>query len=311
MSTGVPGPSSTVGGPANPPHRTGPRRCHPDPTPILLRGSNGGTTRAPPRCRIRPATSRRPAAAVSFARPVNDPVQVGGAHEGRCRQGDRARRAARRPGTRSARQAQGGRAGDPRRTRRRRRFVHPRCRLRGRRRDDRLDRRALRRCRRRAARRQAVRGGGRAPALRPGRHRLPGAAHRSGPRSHARQGRRDRDQPRRHPAHAVARPDDGRPLVAGQRRRLQGGPHRGQRVRPLLPAADDRRRHGQAGQRPDPGHRRRRPPGDRHGQAPRRRGQGLRRPPGDARAGRVARAPSSSSSRRPSTRPAPAATPAS
>ena len=44
----------------------------------------------------------------------NDPSQ-GGAHEGRCRQGDRARRAARRPGTRSARQAAGGRARDPRR----------------------------------------------------------------------------------------------------------------------------------------------------------------------------------------------------
>ena len=45
--------------------------------------------------------------------------ESGGAHEGRRRQGDRARRAARRPGTRSARQAAGGRARDPRRDRRR------------------------------------------------------------------------------------------------------------------------------------------------------------------------------------------------
>ena len=61
--------------------------------------------------------------------------------------------------------------------------------------------------------------------------------------------------------------------------------------RPLLPAADDRRRHGQAGQRADPGHRRRRPPGDRHGQAARRGRQGLRRPARDPRAGREPRRP--------------------
>ena len=42
---------------------------------------------------------------------------------------------------------------------------------------------------------------------------------------------RDRDQPRRDPADAVARPDDGRALLAGERRRLQGGPHRGERLR--------------------------------------------------------------------------------
>ena len=107
------------------------------------------------------------------------------------------------------------------------------------------------------------------------------------------------------------RPDDGRALVAGERRRLQGGPHRGQRLRPLLPAADDRRRHGQARQRPDPGHRRRRAPGDRHGPAPRRGGQGLRRPARRRASRPRASAPSSSSSRRRSTRPAPAATPAS
>ena len=102
---------------------------------------------------------------------------------------------------------------------------------------------------------------------------------------------RHRDQPRRDPAHAVAGPDDGRPELAGQRRRLQGGPAGGQRVRPLLPAADDGGRDGQARQRPDPGHRRRRAPGDRHRAAARRGGQGLRRPTRDARAGRIAGRP--------------------
>ena len=103
--------------------------------------------------------------------------------------------------------------------------------------------------------------------------------------------RGDGDQPRCHPAHPVARPDDGRPVVAGQRRRVQGGAHRRQRLRALLPAADHGRRDRQAGQRPDPGHRRGRAPGDRHGQAPRRGREGLRRPTRDARAGRVARRP--------------------
>ena len=57
--------------------------------------------RGPPPARPRPVIS----------------IESGGAHEGRCRQGDRARRAARRPGTRSARQAAGGRARGPRRIR--------------------------------------------------------------------------------------------------------------------------------------------------------------------------------------------------
>ena len=122
---------------------------------------------------------------------------------------------------------------------------------------------------------------------------------------------RDRDQPRRHPADAVARPDDGRAQLAGERRRLQGGPDRGQRLRPLLPAADHRGRHGQARQRPDPRHRRGRAPGDRHGPAAR---APSSRPTtsGPRPASRPRRsARSSSSSRRRSTRPAPAATPAS
>ena len=95
----------------------------------------------------------------------------GGAHEGRCRQGDRARRTARRPGTRSARQAQGGRARDPRRARRRRRLVHPRRRVPGGRRDGRLDRRPVPRRRCDPARRQAVRRRGRRAAHGPGRPR--------------------------------------------------------------------------------------------------------------------------------------------
>ena len=59
------------------------------------------------------------------------------------------------------------------------------------------------------------------------------------------------------------------------------------------------------------GHRRRRAPGDRHRAAARRRRQGLRRPARDARAGRVARRPVRQAQDRRSTRPAPAATPAS
>ena len=97
--------------------------------------------------------------------------------------------------------------------------------------------------------------------------------------------RGDRGQPRRDPAHAVAGPDDGRPVLAGEHRRLQGRPHRREHVRALLPAADDRGRHRQARQRPDPGHRRRRAPGDRDGAAARRGRVRVRRPTRDGRAG--------------------------
>ena len=243
-------------------HHTTPVRdgLSPDPTPIPLRACNGGTTRPPPGCRLRPATQRRgDDRGILRATPSTTQSKSGGAHEGRCRQGDRARRAARRPGTRSARQAQGGRAGDPRRTRRRRRFVHPRRRLRGGRRHDRVDRRALRRAptsscawpsrpRRRSRDCAAARpssGSWRRSSTRA----LAGTLAKAG---------RHRDQPRRHPADAVASPDDGRAVIAGERRWLQGGPHRRERLRTVLPAADDRRRHGQAGQRPDPRDRRRR-----------------------------------------------------
>ena len=214
------------------------------------------------------------------------------AHEGRCRQGDRARRAARRPGTRGPRQAQGGRS--------RRSWSNAAP---GRARSSRTPptRRPARRIvstdelyadvRRDPPRGQAVRGRGRPDAPRAGRAGSAVAAHRPGDRQGAGRPRRHRDQPRRDPADAVAGADDGRALVAGQRRRLQGGPHRGQRLRPLLPAADHGGRHGQAGQRPDPGHRRGRAPGDRDRAAARCRGQGLRRPARDARAGREPRRP--------------------
>ena len=145
----------------------------------------------------------------------------------------------------------------------------------------------------------------------PGAGRLPAAAHRPGGRQGPRGRGRHGHQPRRDPADAEPRPDDGRALVAGQRRRLQGGPDRGQRVSPLLPAADDGGRHGQARERADPGHRRRRAPGDRDREAPRRGGPRVRRATRDRASRRRAWAPSSSSSRRRSTRPAPAATPAS
>ncbi len=68
-----------------------------------------------------------------------------------------------------------------------------------------------------------------------------------------------------------ARAVDGRALVAGQHRRLQGGDRRGRRVRPLHADADDRRRHGQGGARADPRRRRRRAAGHRDRQAARRR----------------------------------------
>ena len=77
---------------------------------------------------------------------------------------------------------------------------------------------------------------------RPDRHRPAGAAPRPGPDGHAGRGRRDRGQPRRDPADAVAGPDDGRPVQPGEHRRLQGRPDRGQRVRALLPAARPRPR---------------------------------------------------------------------
>ena len=120
----------------------------------------------------------------------------GGAHEGRRRQGDRARRAARRPGTRGARQAHGGRARDPRRDAAPAPARRSPIRRTPSRRDGRLDGRAVRASPtsilrvqkpteaevRRAAQGQAVLG-----LLQP--------AHRPEDRRGARRAGRDRDQP--------------------------------------------------------------------------------------------------------------------
>ena len=155
----------------------------------------------------------------------------------------------------------------------------------GRRRDGRDDRGALPGRGRRAQGRQAVRRRGRDAAPGPGGRRVPRPAHRPAAGEVAGGRGRHGDQPRRDPADALARADDGRAQLAGQRRRLQGGPDRGERVSALLPAPDHGGRHREARQRPDPRDRRRRPAGHRDGQAPRRRRPCLRRPARDARAG--------------------------
>ena len=262
-----------------------------------------------------PATVRRrsgPNPSATLARSTNHVAQLDGdAHEGRRRQGDRGRGTARRPGARGARQADGCRARDPRRGRRGRRRHDPRPGVHGRRRDGREHRRPVRRRRRHPPRPEAGRRRGREAAQRPGRRRPPVAAPRSRADAGAGLGRRDGGQPRRDPADAVAGPDDGRPVVAGERRRLQGRPDRREHVRALLPAADDRRRHREARQRPDPrasAWPASRPSARRAAWAP-------WSPPTTCAPRRPSRprawARSSSRSRPPSTRPAPAATPAS
>ena len=102
---------------------------------------------------------------------------------------------------------------------------------------------------------------------------------------------RDGDQPRRDPADAQPGAVDGRPQLPGERRRLQGRPHRRECVRALLPAPDHRRRNREARQCPHPRDRRRRAPGDRHSEAARRSRQGVRRPGGDEGAGPEPRRP--------------------
>ena len=143
--------------------------------------------------------------------------------------------------------------------------------------------------RRHPARPEADRIRGEDPAQGPGPRRPAAAAARSRADADARGRRRHRDQPGRHPSHAEPGPDDGRPELAGERRRLQGGPACGERLRPLLPAPHHGGGHGQAGQRADPRHRRGGPAGDRHGPAARCGGGGVRRPAGDRGAGREPR----------------------
>ena len=101
----------------------------------------------------------------------------------------------------------------------------------------------------------------------------------------------DRRHGVRHGAAAAhhARAGDGRAVVAGQHRRLQGGAPGRQRIRPLHADADDRGRHGEGRARAGARRRRRRPAGDRHRQAAGRGHRSLRRAPGGEGAGRVAR----------------------
>ena len=81
----------------------------------------------------------------------------------------------------------------------------------------------------------------------------------------------------------LARPVDGRPVLAGARLRLPLRHRRGRPAAPLLPAEHDRRRHSPAGAGRRAGCRRRRPAGDRHGQAVGRRRLGVRRARGRRR----------------------------
>ena len=90
---------------------------------------------------------------------------------------------------------------------------------------------------------------------------------------------------------------DGRPVVAGVDRRLQGGAARRRPPRPLLPAADDRRRHHPAVAGGDHGRRGGGADGDRHRQAPGRGGRGVRHPRGGQGAGASRWAAASSSCR--------------
>ena len=215
----------------------------------------------------------------------------GGAHEGRCRQGDRGRRTARRPGTRSARQAHGRRARDPRRGRRRRRRRDPRCGLCRCRRDDRHDRRAVRGSRTSILRVQKP------SAAEVGRLRIrPGR--RSGCSQPLIDPKLDGDPRRRRASRAISLDAIPRTLsraqtmdalssqanVGGYKAVLIAANAYG-RYFPLLTTAAGT---AKPAQRADPRDRRGRPPGHRHGPAPRRRRHGLRRPPRD-RASRPSR----------------------
>ena len=82
---------------------------------------------------------------------------------------------------------------------------------------------------------------------------------------------------------------DGRAVVAGQHRRLQGGDDRGQHLRQVHADADDRGGHGQGRARADSRRRRRRIAGHRHRQAARCGDRGVRRPSVGEGPGRVAR----------------------
>ena len=75
----------------------------------------------------------------------------------------------------------------------------------------------------------------------------------------------------------LPRAGDGRVVVTGQRRRLQGGAAGGVGIDAVLPDADHRGGHGEAGQRAGAGRRGGRPAGAGHREAARRAHHGLRR----------------------------------
>ena len=95
---------------------------------------------------------------------------------------------------------------------------------------------------------------------------------------------RDGIDPANHPC-----PDDGRALVAGHDRRLQGRPARRRPQPEALSHADDGCRHDRPGARARARGRSRRAPGDRDRETARRGRLGLRRPTGCGGAGRLAR----------------------
>ena len=101
------------------------------------------------------------------------------------------------------------------------------------------------------------------------------------------QGRRHR---LRHGVHAAhhARAVDGRAVEPGQSGRLPGGHRRGGGIRPGAADDDDGSRHRACRKGVRDGRRRRRPAGDRHGAAPRRRGDGDRRQARGQGTGRLA-----------------------
>src|SRR6266536_3603416 len=95
--------------------------------------------------------------------------------------------------------------------------------------------------------RAAQRAADRPAAARPSRVRAAGAARRSRARRAAGRGRSDRGQPRLDPADVAQGTADGRALVPGQYRGLQGGGAGRGHVRPVLPAADHGGRYRAAG----------------------------------------------------------------
>ena len=149
---------------------------------------------------------------------------------------------------------------------------------------------------------QAERRGARPAERGPGADRLPPAAHRPGGDRAPRLPRRDRLCDGVDPAHHP-RAADGRAVLAGDRLRLQGRRPRGRPSAEVPADADDRGRHGRAGEGARDRRGRRRTAGDRHCPAARSRRLGLRRAACREGAGREPRARRSSSSASSARRP--------